>query len=143
MDKILVNNWNSVVKNNDRVFMLGDFCLAGKNKIIEIGNKLNGRKTLIMGNHERNSLKVYYDAGFVMIYKHPILLENTFLLSHSPIKDTKYINIHGHIHEKSIKDLDYFNGDLKLYYNVSCDVINFTPISLNKIKKDLNLYTLS
>lgn len=142
MDKILVSNWNSVVKNNDRVFMLGDFCLAGKNKIIEIGNKLNGRKTLIMGNHDSAALSTYYKAGFEMVSKYPIFLEG-FLLSHRPIPDCRFYNIHGHIHNTSIKVIDNLhldtNSDLyKLYYNVSADVINFTPVSLNEIKRRIN-----
>lgn len=72
MNETLINNWNSVVKNNDRVFMLGDFCLSGKDKIIKIGNQLNGRKTLIIGNHDSASLRVYYEAGFEMVSKHTL-----------------------------------------------------------------------
>lgn len=141
MDKILINNWNSVVKNNDRVFMLGDFCLAGKGKIIEIGNKLNGRKILITGNHDNGALSTYYKAGFEMVSKYPIFLDG-FLLSHCPIPDCRFYNIHGHIHNESIENVDYLHlhldsnsGLSKLYFNVSADVINFIPISLDDIKK--------
>lgn len=141
MNITLIENWNSVVNNNDRVFMLGDFCLSGKNKIVEIGKQLRGRKTLILGNHDGAALNTYYEAGFEMVSKHPIFL-NGFLLSHYPLPDPRFINIHGHIHNTSIEEVDYLkldvNPELKdLYVNVSCDVINFTPIDFNKIKSNL------
>ena len=60
MNQVLIKNWNNTVKKEDRIFVLGDFCLSGKNKIIEIGKQLNGRKTLILGNHDSASIKTYY-----------------------------------------------------------------------------------
>lgn len=142
MNETIIENWNKVVKNSDRVFVLGDFCLAGKDKIIETGSRLNGRKTLILGNHDSASLRVYYEAGFEMVSKHTLFLDG-FLLSHYPIPDCRFYNIHGHIHNESIEVIDNLhlntNSDLyKLYYNVSVDVINFTPISLNEIKRRIN-----
>lgn len=139
MNATLIENWNSIVNNNDRVFMLGDFCLSGKDKIIEIGNQLKGRKTLIMGNHDSGALSTYYEAGFEMVSKYPIFL-NGFLLSHYPLPDPRFINIHGHIHNTSIEEVDYLrldaNPELKdLYVNVSCDVMKFKPIALDEIKK--------
>ena len=37
MNQVLIKNWNNTVKKEDRIFVLGDFCLSGKDKIIEIG----------------------------------------------------------------------------------------------------------
>ena len=37
MEEILIQNWNKVVGEEDKVFMIGDFALCGKDKIIEIG----------------------------------------------------------------------------------------------------------
>lgn len=102
MNSTIISNWNKVVKNNDRVFMLGDFALCGKDKIIEIGQKLNGRKVLIMGNHEGASLTTYYNAGFEMVSKFPIIFQDFFILSHEPIEflplNTPFVNIFGHVH---------------------------------------------
>lgn len=53
MTETLIKNWNSVVGKNDIVYVVGDFALCGKAKIIEIGNQLNGRKRLILGNHDQ------------------------------------------------------------------------------------------
>ena len=102
MNDTLIYNWNKIVKNNDRVFMLGDFALCGKDKIIEIGQKLNGRKILILGNHDRASLTTYYTAGFEMVSKFPIIFQDFFILSHEPIEflplNTPFVNIFGHVH---------------------------------------------
>lgn len=133
MNKTLINNWNSVVKNSDRVFMLGDFCICGKDKIIEIGQQLNGRKTLILGNHESASLKTYYEAGFEMVSKYPIIIEDKFILSHHPRRitsDDLYL-IYGHIHDKPLKE------EIKNAFCVSVEKINYIPISLDEIKKKL------
>ena len=49
MNEVLVRNWNSAVKQKQQVFMLGDFSLSSKADTIAIGQRLNGRKTLILG----------------------------------------------------------------------------------------------
>ena len=139
MNQVLIKNWNNTVKKEDRIFVLGDFCLSGKDKIIEIGNQLNGRKTLILGNHDSASIKTYYEAGFEMVSKYPIFLKG-FLLSHEPIPDCLFINIHGHIHNKSIEEIDYLYLDKmpelkELYYNVGVDTNNFKPVSFKDIRK--------
>ena len=52
MNKIIINNWNNIVTENDTVYHLGDFCLFSDEEIKNIFNKLNGNKILIRGNHE-------------------------------------------------------------------------------------------
>ena len=50
MHEVMIERWNSVVRCNDIVYHLGDFCFGRKN--ISIGGRLNGKKKLIMGNHD-------------------------------------------------------------------------------------------
>ena len=57
MTEKLIKNWNSVVGKNAIVYVVGDFARCGKQKIIEIGQRLNGRKRLILGNHDQLPLK--------------------------------------------------------------------------------------
>ena len=134
MNETLISNWNKVVKRDDRVFMLGDFALCGKDKIIEIGQKLNGRKILIMGNHEGASLSTYYNAGFEMVSRFPLLWKN-IILSHEPIPECQYPNIHGHLHQKDVEDCVDFLRGVQPYINVSVDKINFTPIEFKELNK--------
>lgn len=135
MNEQLIKNWNSLVKKNDRLFHLGDFCLGGKSKIIEIGQQLNGRKTLILGNHDGAAQSTYCDAGFEMVSKYPIFLrEYQVILSHEPIVNAKYINIHGHLHEKTVFDLEEFAHLCTTnYLNVSIDRTDYKPVLLTGI----------
>ncbi len=45
--------WNSVVGKDDLVLYIGDFCDGGVGDLEELSKKLNGRKILIKGNHDR------------------------------------------------------------------------------------------
>lgn len=135
MDEILIENWNKKVKKNDKIFVLGDFALCGKDKIIEIGQRLNGYKILLWGNHEHASLKTYFEAGFKLIYKSPFLYDEQFICSHIPRFNCKYPNIHGHIHQKNIIELENFSGDSSMFFNVGVDMNNFYPVNYENIKK--------
>ena len=126
MNEAMINNWNKVVRKEDKVIMNGDFALCGKDKIIEIGQRLNGRKTLILGNHEGASLKTYYDAGFEMISKYPILVDG-YLVSHIPQETSLYPNIHAHTH--NTKENDSF------HICTSVEMIEYKPISFEEVKR--------
>lgn len=133
MNYILIKNWNSVVGKTDRVICAGDFALCGKDKIIEIGNQLNGRKTLILGNHDGASLKTYYEAGFEAVSKYPILLNEWFIVSHTPqfVKENGlYVNIHGHVHNHP-----EYRPFTSCTFNISAEMIGYTPINFEDIVK--------
>ena len=54
MNEALIANWNKLVKPDDFVYHLGDFCFRQGDKIFE---RLKGRKYLICGNHDSNHTK--------------------------------------------------------------------------------------
>ena len=106
MNEDLIKKWNEVVTDSGRVFFLGDFGLGSKEEVIRWGQRLNGRKVMIYGNHDRYRPGVYYEAGFEHVSKWPIVIQNKYLLSHAPMTDQtivnigSLINIYGHIHDK-------------------------------------------
>lgn len=125
MNEILIRNWNKTVGKQDIVYVLGDFALCGKDKIIEVGKRLKGRKRLILGNHDEASLQTYREAGFEYIYNHEVFLsEYDCILSHKPLENCKYRNIHAHTHNKEVNDKNHFC--------VSVEKINYTPILLSE-----------
>ena len=70
----------------------------------------------------------------------PIILdEYKIMLSHVPLPDAKikegYINLHGHIHNKKISDDYPKNYTENKHVNLSVDVTNYKPVSLDKINK--------
>lgn len=133
MNETIINNWNNIVTNEDIVYHLGDFCLSTDDEIKNIFNRLIGTIILIRGNHDRKSFKFYEKIGFKVLTNAPIILEKyKLMLSHVPLPDSKikegYINLHGHIHNKSISE-DY--SDEK-HINLSVDVTGYKPVSIDE-----------
>ena len=143
MNETLIKNWNSVVKNDDTIYHLGDLALGNLDDFKEIAQRLNGNKILIRGNHDKWKVKDYESLGFKVLKNPPIELEEyKLILSHTPRPDKEikdgYINVHGHIHNKVLNDLSYYppeSFDSKKHINISVDVTNFTPVSLDDIRK--------
>ncbi|MCF1193194.1 metallophosphoesterase, partial [Mangrovimonas sp. AS39] len=50
MNETLISNWNNTVRTSDIVFCLGDFAFGRSN--VDLAARLNGRKRLVMGNHD-------------------------------------------------------------------------------------------
>jgi calcineurin-like phosphoesterase family protein len=57
MDWKIVESWNSTISANDDVFILGDFCFGTESEIENLLLRLNGRKHLILGNHDKTIIK--------------------------------------------------------------------------------------
>lgn len=98
-DKMLIDNWNSVVSKDDTVWFLGDFCFGSTN-IKNYINKLNGHIKLIKGNHDKKSDAFYREAGFEYVSNYPILLKKHFMLMHAPLDkfEPGFFYVYGHVH---------------------------------------------
>ncbi|MCF1193337.1 metallophosphoesterase, partial [Mangrovimonas sp. AS39] len=57
MNETLISNWNNTVRTSDIVFCLGDFAFGRSN--VDLAARLNGRKRLVMGNHDVYNNNVY------------------------------------------------------------------------------------
>lgn len=128
MDKIMIKNWNKKVKNDDIIYHLGDVSLSRSERTREIISQLNGRKFLIRGNHDIGSNQKFIDYGFEKVYDKPIIIDGFVILSHEPLylrNLSPFVNIHGHIHSKEMKDNDYIN--------VSVEHIDYSPALLDNI----------
>ena len=55
MNETLIANWNRVVGPDDRTWILGDFCAGDTARWRELLQNLQGRKSLIIGNHDDRS----------------------------------------------------------------------------------------
>lgn len=145
MNETMINNWNSIISNEDIVYHLGDLCLSTDEEIKNVFNRLNGNKILIRGNHDRKPVKFYEELGFKVLTHAPIILdEYKLLLSHVPLPDAKikngFINLHGHIHNKSIiNDYPQKTYSESKHINLSADVTNFKPVSIDKINQIRNI----
>lgn len=80
-DNALMGNFNKLVKRNDIVYHLGDFCLGPPWLANKIYHSLNGRINLIVGNHDR--LKNYRGLFETVQNVHMLKLgKEMFWLSH-------------------------------------------------------------
>ena len=122
MNSTIRNNWNSVVSDNDIVYLLGDYLFK---KDIPDDWHLNGYIILIRGNHDRGLTDKQLKEKFCIseVHKTPItIVHNGFevYLMHAPRQlHPKKINLCGHVHDAWL----YQDG----FYNVGCDMHNFTP----------------
>jgi calcineurin-like phosphoesterase family protein len=144
MNEGLIKNWNSVVKENDIVFHLGDMQLGGGNELLDnILPQLNGHIILIIGNHDPHNLKSRHinliDDAFEQL---TVIIDGVCCtLTHCPHglpgKDPKHqFNLHGHLH--SVNNIPQEPSPVILkenHYDVGVDNNNFKPISFDEIKK--------
>ena len=159
MHQALINNWNSVVSNEDIVFVLGDFFwFHGRHEIKKVVAKLNGKTIYVVpGNHCKREAYELCDERLVLLddisaiylrYEEfgPITYE--IILSHCPMmtwphRDRGAFNFFGHIHSgprtkaKVDQDLPLWED---LQYDIGVDNNNYTPIELSdiilKLKKE-------
>ena len=136
MNRRLIENWNNIVTNDDTVFHVGDFGFGSREMLSDILRMLNGKKILIIGNHDIQKVNANIKLGFNDVYKKEFILDN-FIFTHFPLEyvPSDYINIHGHVHNTYFKQYD-----TDFHINVSADLINFTPVNLDNIHNIKNNY---
>ena len=131
MDEEIIKNWNSVVTENDEVYILGDF--GADNNEQDILEKLNGTKYLVKGNHDAKANEYYRAVGFKEVYDMPVLFEKFWILSHEPLyvnSNMPYANLFGHVHNNPIIK-DYSSQ----HFCVSAERVGYTPILFEDIAK--------
>ena len=57
MDEEIIREWNEIVEPGDLTYILGDVAFHNAQKATEIMRRLNGRKILVAGNHDRKTLQ--------------------------------------------------------------------------------------
>ena len=149
-DEALIEYWNDAVGYNDDVYILGDFCMYSTLKTQAILKRLNGRKHLIVGNHDGKSLKNPETRNmFVEItpYKEITDGEHFVVLSHFPIPtfNKHYYgayHFYGHVHKteetniiKHTQELikAFYGEDKCNMYNVGCMVQGYRPRTFAEI----------
>ena len=70
MDETMITRWNSVVKPNDRIYHCGDVVMR-KEFLHSVLPRLNGKKVLLMGNHDiyghEEYLKYFEDIWLCLV----------------------------------------------------------------------------
>lgn len=82
-DEMLIEQWNSTVTDNDYIFHLGDLLFSNASYLY---GRLNGKKYLIKGNHDKKGNESYEKIGFTVIDSPTIVVGDTLYRS-VPKKD--------------------------------------------------------
>ena len=153
MNQGLIERHNSVVKDSDEVWHLGDFSFK-ENEIPNILKQLKGlRHYIVCGNHDscfaghkkhEAAKQRYLLYGFAGVHQNVMNFEGQFNLSHLPylgggdnsekerysafrLKDEGKILLHGHLHSKPENRI---RGKM---FDVGVDSNNYFPISIDEI----------
>jgi calcineurin-like phosphoesterase family protein len=136
MDEIMIQNWNSVVKNdNDRVYHLGDVTFDYSKFCNEIAPRLKGQKRLIIGNHDKLKGTKLMDC-FKRVEYWASIEDLGICMSHLPMMREQFRgkctrNVHGHIHHRSMNS--------PIHACVSVEWTNCTPVNMEDIDKYFGL----
>lgn len=143
MNDGMIERWNSLVKPEDSVYHLGDFCLTVKVDLIdEWLGQLNGTIRLIRGNHDNwtkryDRLKNKHKIKWIKEYAERWFVVDgvkyKFVLCHFPMmfwhmSHHGSIHLHGHCHGNA----NHLNKDVRRM-DVGVDCNNWYPVLLENV----------
>jgi calcineurin-like phosphoesterase family protein len=149
MDDKMVENWNSLVKPNDMVFHLGDFCFGSIENWKAIRSRLNGTIRLIRGNHDKFQTGQISDLFESVNDYLKIRVKDEdgnqgwqfLILSHYAFR------VWDQCHHNSFSLFGHSHGNLpddpsSLSFDVGVDCHDFCPISYDQVKQIMSKKTV-
>ena len=139
MNAAIIERFNSKVQPEDTVYILGDLMLGDNVAGEECLSKLNGKKIVILGNHDTNTrIKIYEkyaeEITYVKVIKYK---KKNIYLSHYPtltgnMDDEPWhcvLNLHGHTHQ-----VDNFTAGYENYmFHVGVDSHDCYPVHIDDV----------
>ena len=145
MNRVMVENWNSIVGEDDLVFHLGDFSVGGAAEWTSLLDNLNGRIILILGNHDMNNVSQGFMHRFldvkmqmlISIGKQRIYLNHyPFLCYGGAYRNTWQLFGHVHTNQQSTGlDSPRLKQLFPTQYDVGVDNNNYYPVSFGKVSE--------
>lgn len=147
MDRVLMENWNRRVGDEDDIYILGDFCYRSARSPMWYLTRLRGRKHLVVGNHDQVLLN---DAGamacFVSVEKMTFVREEPghVCLCHFPIAEWNgfYRNswhIYGHIHNNKSETYEFMKSRERAL-NAGCMINNYCPVRFEELVRNNRIW---
>ena len=152
MNDTIIENWNKLVKPDDTVIHLGDVMLNDNEQGIKCLESLNGKITIIIGNHDTNQrINLYKSAKNVTNVEFGSRLNYkgySFFCSHYPSICSNFdmdaplkkqvINLCGHSHTVNhFADMDKDKGYI---YHCELDAHSMYPVSIDTIIYNVNSF---
>lgn len=143
MDKVILDNINAVVNEDDTLYILGDIC----HRIgIEKGNELISQikcnnKILVKGNHDKNwdrnlfrEISDFKEISYSLGKNHYNISLMHYPMLEWPKSFHGSIHLHGHCHNKPEYNLRMKEAGIRRY-DVGVDANHFKPVSIIDILK--------
>lgn len=128
----MIEKWNSVVKDNDYVYHLGDVTFRYDGAFNNLMSRLKGKKRLIPGNHDKiwnPNLQRWFEKCDLWKGFH----EHNFTAVHIPLEIKRLRDgafcVHGHVHHRTETD--------PRYINVCVEVRDYTPVHIDQIGEEI------
>ena len=150
MDQALIDNWNKKVSSDeDKVYIIGDFCYLSDKEPEWYLSQLKGRKYLIIGNHDDSTLESLEARKYLHgIYQIKRIKDEgrKIVLCHFPLADWQgsgsgAYHIFAHIgHDRLSEASTYMNAKPNAF-NAGCMLNNYEPVTLDELilkKQDLS-----
>ena len=143
MDETLIRLWNERVGDVDDVYILGDFAYHNGNSAGWYLKRLKGRKHLVIGNHDRHTLRDQSACScFASIEKMLLIEDNGRMVSlcHFPIaewngKRRGGYHVHGHLHNRRDEVYEFMRRfDRAL--NAGCMLNGYRPVTLEELTEN-------
>lgn len=129
MDEVLIKNWNSRICPNDVVYHLGDVAFRSVEETNAILKRLNGKKILIRGNHDKKINSSLFEG--VYNYYELKVQDKFIVMCHYAMR------VWNKSHHGSYHLYGHSHGTLPqhgLSMDVGVDANEFKPISFEEIK---------
>jgi calcineurin-like phosphoesterase family protein len=106
MNEEIIREWNQVVTPRDHTYILGDVAFCNVETAVKFMKRLNGSKTLIIGNHDKKLIKhrEFQDCFIDWQDYYSINVNGTkVIMFHYPISEWDQmhrgsVHLHGHVH---------------------------------------------
>ena len=125
-DKYVIERYNSVVGKDDLVYILGDLGFTPKDSLAKLVRQLNGRKILLIGNHDTLKDNDYITMGIIQVIRRPVYYSDKIVLNHIPMEEClnsrNSICVHGHIHNNLL--------NLPNFFNVNVELTDYLPVNI-------------
>ncbi|MCD7746644.1 MAG: hydrolase [Lachnospiraceae bacterium] len=144
MDRVLIENWNYRVQEDDDVYILGDFCFNAKQKPEWYLEQLKGHKHLIQGNHDRGIIKrEEVRQYFASIDPLLGIMDDgkKIVLCHYPIAEwygyyRGVWHVYGHIHLGLRGGTGAYMRRQERALNAGCMINGYMPVTFNELVRN-------
>jgi calcineurin-like phosphoesterase family protein len=127
MHEVMFDNCHRLVKPQDHLYLMGDMVI--NKKFLPLLKRFPGHLRMLGGNHD-----IFHTKDYLPYFEEirAVRVMDNVCFTHFPIHPdcmARYAgNAHGHLHHQP-RQLG------KQYLNLSCEMIDYTPWSLEQVKK--------